>query len=146
MLQIVHALGRRRRRQLGGIANSNQPLSLGAEQRLEYQFPTLMERLPQQRRWGLPRVEHPGRRCRHTRSAEQKTGHALVDAAFNGAAVIVDTDTEVAERMQYVEVVHHLFQAAARHTAYENPGWKSIESGHDHLWTNAVELEPALPQ
>ena len=42
----------------------------------------------------------PGRRRGHARALEQKAGHGLVDAALDGARVVVDRHAELAQRMQ----------------------------------------------
>ena len=61
---------------------------------------------------------------------QQQAGHRLVDAALDGARVVVDRHAEFAQRMQHAEPLGHLLEAAAGDAAHQRRvGQLAAEAG-----------------
>ena len=131
-LQIPNLLHRLRSRQIAGAAHQAHTLALRAEQRFAHQRALACLALHP----GLRLAQfaaHPGVRRGDPGAAQAQRGQALVHRAFDGPPVVVDRNAEIAQRVQHVQVEHHLCQGAAGHPAYEHRIRRPVlEARQDH--------------
>ena len=107
-------------------------LALRAEQRLEHERTTGRALARDQALGDGERLGGPGGRGGDAGGMQQQAGHRLVDAALDGARIVVDRHAELAQRMQHTQPLGHLLEAAAGDAAHQHGVRQSVAEAGQH--------------